>query len=72
MTQSTISLEISSIHSGPENIDEVIQNMNDVVIANDPVEEIHHHGSRYSDYTEKLQSLYPKCKLRFISFHSIV
>ena len=22
----------------------------------------HHHGSLYSDYTEKLQSLYPQCK----------
>ena len=40
--------------------------MNNEVTANDPVgnEELHHHhGSKYSDYTEKLQSLYPKCKI---------
>ena len=23
---------------------------------------IHDHGARYSEYTEKLQSLYPECK----------
>ena len=62
-------LEVSYNNSGPENIDQVIQNMNNVVIANDPVEDIHHHGSRYSDYTEKLQSLYPKCK--FLCYYTL-
>ena len=56
--------ELSQNNSAQDSIDQVIQNMNDAV-TNDQMgqENLHHnHGSKYSDYTEKLQSLYPECK----------
>ena len=56
--------ELSQNNSAQETIDQVMQNMN-AVVSNDEmgIENIEHrHGSKYSDYTEKLQSLYPECK----------
>ena len=57
-------LELSQNQSAKDKINQVIENMNDAV-TNDEIErenlQTHHHGSLYSDYTEKLQSLYPEC-----------
>ena len=57
-------IELSQNSSAQDSIDQVIQNMNDAVTNDQMGQENwdHNHGSKYSDYTEKLQSLYPECK----------
>ena len=58
-------LELSQDNAAKEVIGKVMQNLPEDTRYEQFENEhlIHDHGARYSDYTEKLQSLYPECKL---------
>ena len=60
-----ILLELSQDNAAKEVIGKVMQNLPEDTRYEQFENEhlIHDHGARYSDYTEKLQSLYPECKL---------
>ena len=57
-------LELSQDNAAKEVIGKVMQNLPEDTRYEQFENEhlIHDHGARYSDYTEKLQSLYPECK----------
>ena len=57
-------LELSQDYAAKEVIGKVMQNLPEDTRYEQFENEhlIHDHGARYSDYTEKLQSLYPECK----------
>ena len=59
-----ILLELSQDNAAKEVIGKVMQNLPEDTRYEQFENEhlIHDHGARYSDYTEKLQSLYPECK----------
>ena len=58
-------LELSQDNAAKKVIGKVMQNLPEDTRYQQFENEhlIHDHGARYSDYTEKLQSLYPECKL---------
>ena len=57
-------LELSQDNAAKEVIGKVMQNLPEDTRYEQFENEhlIHDHGARYSEYTEKLQSLYPECK----------
>ena len=57
-------LELSQDNAAMEVIGKVMQNLPEDTRYEQFENEhlIHDHGARYSEYTEKLQSLYPECK----------